>query len=544
MRARTSSALPRHRCSRDASSSGAISQSCHLAGDVLALAKRFVDSLPLSLASLRSRHLAESDHNDGDTVTTAVNDTIVIGNGALGSAISVELARRGHRVTRLGRANRPQAASTAAGAMLGCFGEVTTSLLASEHGRAKLAMDIEARRFWPEWDEILSEASGDEESLFTSDGTTVILNSAGSRVVDSGNYSAIISSLDDAQEPYEDVDAEAIDWLAPNDLVRPLRALHIPGERSVDSHRLLAKSDAAVLRYGGAVDEREARRVVVSAGRVVGVELVDGTIQATNSVVIAAGVRSLALLDDVPEIRAKIPPMVSGYGVSVLLEPEDRPLPRTVVRTPNRAFACGLHAVPRDASTLYVGATNIISTEPRGTAALGDLQFLIGCAIDQLHTNLAEASLRQVQVGNRPIPADGFPLIGSTGIDGLYLATGTYRDGLHQSPLVAGHIAGMIEGDQGRWPFLRDFEPVRPPLASGDRASVVETTVDHMMATGWEYRWNVISEWPPRIERHLRRHYTEMVDGLHDSFTPPAELVAAMSAPIRARLERYYGAWS
>lgn len=149
-----------------------------------------------------------------------------------------------------------------------------------------------------------------------------------------------------------------------------------------------------------------------------------------------------------------------------------------------------------------------------------------------------------MQVGNRPIPADGFPLIGPTGIDGLFLATGTYRDGLHQSPLIAGHVAGLVEGSEGHWSFLRDFEPVRAPLATGDRASVVETTVEHMMATGWEYRWNVISEWPPRIERHLHRHYAELVDGLHETFTPPAELVAAMSAPIRARLERYYGEWS
>lgn len=472
------------------------------------------------------------------------NTTIVVGNGAVGCAISIELARRGRSVTRIGRRARPLAASTAAGAMLGCFGEVTSGVLASEHGRAKLEMDIEARSFWPEWDALLAETSGDPESLFTSDGTTVILNSAGSRSVDSGNYAAIITALTEHDEPFEDVDAEALDWLQPNDLVRPLRALHIPAERSVDSARLLRKSDVALERLNGVIEERAARRVVVAGGRVVGVELADGTLLHADEVVVAAGAQSLDLLADLPDITAKIPPMVSGYGVSLLLEPEDRPLPSTVIRTPNRAFACGLHAVPRDSSTVYVGATNIISPEPRSTAALGDVQFLVGCAIDQLHTNLAEASLLQVQVGNRPVPADGFPLIGPTGVDGLVLATGTYRDGLHQSPLIAEHVADMLDGRPSRRPFLADFAPVRPPLASGDRASVVETTVEHMMATGWEYRWNVIPEWPPRIERHLRKHYADLVDDLHDIYTPPAELVAAMSEPIRARLNRYYGAWS
>lgn len=200
-------------------------------------------------------------------MTTPAGDTIVIGNGALGSAISLELARRGHRVTRLGRAARPLAASTAAGAMLGCFGEVTTSVLASEHGRAKLAMDIEARRFWPEWDELLADASGDEESLFTSDGTTVILNSAGSRAVDSGNYAAIISSLDEAQEPYEDVDADAIDWLDPNDLVRPLRALHIPG--SARSTPTGSWSSPMLLSRATAESSTSAKRAGLSSRRAV-----------------------------------------------------------------------------------------------------------------------------------------------------------------------------------------------------------------------------------------------------------------------------------
>lgn len=469
---------------------------------------------------------------------------VVVGNGAVGSAIALELVRRGHGVTRLGERSRPAAASTAAGAMLGCFGEVTTGLLASEHGRAKLAMDMEARHYWPAWDGQLAEDSGDAASLYTAHGTTVILNTAGSRVVDDGNYAAIIHALEENAEPFETVDPGDIDWLAPNDLVRPLQALHIPSEHSVDVARLMQKSDAALENRGGTIDEREARRLIVSSGKVTGVELVDGSVLSADAVVVAGGARSLGLLDVVPEIAVKVPPMVSGYGVSLLVEPEDRPLPTSVVRTPNRAFACGLHAVPRDASTLYLGATNIISAEPRSHAAVGDIQFLMGCAVDQIHTNLSEASVLSVQVGNRPVPADGFPLIGEAGVEGLLIATGTYRDGLHQSPLVAEYLADVLEGRSTDRPYLAQFGPVRPPLQTGTRESVVASAAEQMMATGWEYRWNVIPEWPPRIERHLLRHYREVAESLHDSFTPPAELIAAMNDVIRGRLKTYYGAWS
>jgi len=82
-------------------------------------------------------------------------DVVVVGNGAVGASIAFELRRRGFAVTRLGQQHRPHAASVAAGAMLGCFGEVTRPLLASEHGRAKLDMDHQARHSWVAWDEEL-----------------------------------------------------------------------------------------------------------------------------------------------------------------------------------------------------------------------------------------------------------------------------------------------------------------------------------------------------------------------------------------------------
>lgn len=472
-------------------------------------------------------------------------DVIVIGNGAVGGSIAFELSRRGFRVARVGPRERPYAASVAAGAMLGCFGEVTKPLLASEHGRAKLDMDHRARQYWPKWDEQLSAASGDEQSLYTAKGTFVLLNTTGSAAVDTGNFNAIEATLREYDEPYETLDPHEMDWLRPEDLARPLRALFIPGEHAVDAHRLLRKLDSALEIGGGRIVDAQARRVLVENGRATGVELEDGDVLRAEHVVVAAGARSFALLDDLDDdVRLRMPPMVSGYGVSALLETEDRRLPDSVLRTPNRAFACGLHCVPRGDGVLYVGATNIISAQPRQFAAVGDLQFLLGCAVDQLHTGLAEAALRSVQVGNRPVPMDGFPLVGSAGVEGLWFATGTYRDGLHQSPLLAQHLATRIEGKTSDLPFLASFEPVRAPLAGGSREQVVDTAVEHMMATGWETRWRVVPEWPPRIERHLRRFYSALVDELHPTFTPPAELVAAMSDEIRTALLRYYAAWS
>ncbi|MFE4519094.1 NAD(P)/FAD-dependent oxidoreductase [Kitasatospora sp. NPDC056783] len=471
-------------------------------------------------------------------------DVVVVGNGAIGSSIAFELQRRGHQVVLVGESARPYAASVAAGAMLGCFGEVTTSLLASESGRAKLATDHRARAEWPEWDYDLGVASGDERSLYVANGTFVLLNSMGTAAVDSGNFRAVEEALREYEEPYESVDPEQIDWLAPEELARSLRGLYIPSEHAVDAHRLLDKLKAGFLRYGGRIVDAAAAGLELRGERVVGVRLADGDRLTGDQVVVAAGVQSLALLDAVDEVRRRIPPLVSGYGVSALLEVGGGTLPTSVLRTPNRAFACGIHCVPRGDGVLYVGGTNVLTKAPRQYATVRDLQFLLECAVDQLSSELPQSGVRAVQVGNRPVPADGFPLIGGVGIEGLWLATGTYRDGLHQSPLIAKFIAAKVEGDPWESDSLTAFAPVRSPLPFGAREQIIQSTVQQTMASGYEQRWRVTPEWPVRIEAQLRREYTEAVEKLHPTFTPPPEFIAKMNEGIRENLKAYYDAWS
>ncbi|MER5635960.1 FAD-dependent oxidoreductase [Kitasatospora sp. NPDC002227] len=471
-------------------------------------------------------------------------DIVVVGNGVIGTSLAFELVRRGMRVVLVGERSRPFAASAAAGAMLGCFGEVTTSLLSTPSGRAKLATDYRARSEWSRWDADLSAASGAEDSVITARGTVVLLNSIGTAKVDSANFRAIESALREYREPFEHVDPEELDWLSPDELARPLRALYVPGEHGVDADRLLARLDRAFTALGGTTVDAAAVRAEVRNGRVTGVRLADGGSLHCDRVVIAAGAQSLSLLGEAEEVRRRIPPMVSGYGVSALFGIKDGTTSSSVLRSPNRAFACGIHCLPRGNGVLYVGATNVLVEQPRSHGTVRDVQFLLECAVDQLYSKLPEASLLAIQVGNRPVPADGFPLIGPAGVDGLWLVTGTYRDGLHQSPLLAKHVAAMVEGGGPLVEELAPFTPVRPPLSAGTRAEIVDGCVDQMMASGYETRWRVTPEWPVRIEEQLRRHYTEAVESLHPVFSPPPEFVPKLTESLRATLTGYYAAWS
>jgi glycine/D-amino acid oxidase-like deaminating enzyme len=472
-------------------------------------------------------------------------DVAVVGHGVLGLSVALRLVLAGCRTALVGPRDRRWAASAAAGAMHGCFGEITATLLSSAAGRGKLDLDVQARAEWDPWIEQVSELADLGVPIRTAEGTTVMLNAVGTAELDTVNFRAILGALVEHGEPHEQLDGHAIDWIKPNPLHRPLQAVHIPGEHAVDAAALLASLEAAYSRAGGTLVDDLVARIVEDDDRIEELVLASGARIATPKVIVAAGAQSSGLLASVPALRGRVVPMVSGYGVSLLVEPQDGVTPGGVIRTPNRAFACGLHTLPRPDGRLYLGATNIISSEPRRTAAIGDVQFLLDCAVNQLHEGLAEAGIAAVQVGNRPVPADGFPIVGETPIDGLYALSGTYRDGLHQSPPLSALVTSLVLGrDEPRLDAVSDFAPVRPPICPTPREEVVRLTVDHMIATGVEHAWRLPPEWTPRMERHLRRFYSERVETWHPEFTPPPELVAAMGPETEREVLDYYAAWS
>ncbi|WP_113698948.1 NAD(P)/FAD-dependent oxidoreductase [Nonomuraea lactucae] len=472
-------------------------------------------------------------------------DAVVVGNGVLGISLALTLARHGVAVALVGQEHRPWSASAAAGAMIGCFGEVTTTLLHGRSGRAKLDLGFEARNRWDAWLAELDADAGEPgaESLITADGTFVLLNAIGAPGVDSDNYAAIRQALAEYGEKYEDVDPSQIDWIEPDALARPLKALHIPGEHAVNSALLLDRLRQAFIGRGGRLVTDEAVELIVDHDRMDGVVLASGDRLSGRTVIVAAGARTQLLLDGIPDLARTVPPLVSGYGVSVLLDttPAGGRVPRSVIRTPNRAFACGLHVVPRGPGQVYVGATNIISADPVAHPVVRDVHFLLDCAVRQVHRGLWHSPVTRTHVGNRPVSLDGYPLIGQAGPDGLWILTGTYRDGLTLSPLLAPELARRILGDAAQLD-LGLFSPVRAPIQSMERHEIVRTTVTHTLAVGYESNWHLPVDWPTQIEHNMYRELTFFADSLHPVFTPPPEILATArhNPRISTRLRHYY----
>ena len=258
---------------------------------------------------------------------------------------------------------------------------------------------------------------------------------------------------------------------------------------------------------------------------------------------LAAGARSQDLLDTVPDVAPSVPPLISGYGVSLLVRTKDGTTPSSVIRTPNRSFACGLHVLPRKSGEVYVGATNTVTLKPVEMPKITDIHFLFECSIRQVRRNLNGSALTRVQVGNRPLALDGYPLLGEAGIAGLWMMTGTYRDGLHLSPLLAREMSSRILGEEPAVD-LEVFRPVREPIQVATREEIVAAAVTHMLATGYECAWNVPVFWPPIIEEQLRTAYLKLADEIHPSLTPPPEVLdsAGDEPDLLKALQDYYAA--
>jgi glycine oxidase len=57
---------------------------------------------------------------------------------------------------------------------------------------------------------------------------------------------------------------------------------------------------------------------------------------------------------------------------------------------------------------------------------------------------LADATLTRAWAGFRPFVRDELPLIGATAIDGLFVATGHFRNGILLAPITGEIVAALV----------------------------------------------------------------------------------------------------
>ena len=360
-------------------------------------------------------------------------DVIVVGGGLMGCSVAYRLAKDGVRVVVLERSIPGAEASSAAAGILGPTVESYEDPLALQLGRRSR--------------ELHAELAEELDGLF---GVDVGFRRCG--VLKVAFNAQELAELDRQASSLEAHGVRSDRW-TPEDLEREepavnpeaVGALSIAEDAQVEPKKLLsavalgAEREGATFRSGSTV-----RSVRVEGGRVRGVRLDKGVIEA-GRVVVAAGSWT-TLIPGLPFDSETIYP-VRGQMIATHTRP---PLFRRVV------FGAGGYVVTRPDGRVLCGSTIERVGFERGVT-FGGMADVIDRAT-RIAPSLRAAGIEEHWSSFRPGTPDGLPLVGETRVEGLFLASGHYRNGILLAPLTAELISDAMAGK----PSSREAEALSP----------------------------------------------------------------------------------
>jgi glycine oxidase len=346
-------------------------------------------------------------------------DVAIIGGGVIGSSIAFELAAEKLDVILLDREEPGRGASWAAAGMLSPGPDSPDALPLVPLAKESLVL-------YPKFISAVEEASG-LHSHFASEGALqVFLGPQGE--AERNKMVVEFRGLDIAIEPVPLDTARDMENATGADV---RAAAWLPEEATVDPRLLMSALLAGLRRRD--VEIRSGCRVtsllrqgVKCTGLIAG-----GDEIAAKAVVLAAGCHSSALVgeDSVEnDWLSRYAPTRPVRGQMLALHSPEVHL-RRVLRS-ERGYL-----VPRLAGRIVAGSTlEEVGFDKRVTA--GGMRKILGAAIE-LAPSLANAEIVETWAGLRPATPDNLPILGPADIDGLFIATGHYRNGILLAPVTA-----------------------------------------------------------------------------------------------------------
>jgi glycine oxidase len=388
-------------------------------------------------------------------------DVAIVGNGAIACALALRLSAQQPtvRIALIGPSQRPGCASLAAGAMLSAFGELEVGSLDFPFARRKFEIARDASRMWGDHLALLNGRLHAVPPVTINQGTYV----AASHAVDDSDVQtldAIAAQLKAFDEPFREVDPADVPGLRPTRAHRPSRVLYLENEGTVSARHLHRAYDEAFSLLPNVAVLDDDVSAIDPGPRVHALATKRGKTLSAPHIVLAAGAFTQTFVDQLGLAR-KIPRIAFGAGTSLVVKALS-PLPDKVFRSPNRGLACGVYCVPYRDGYCYLGATTRLLSAPTTADALSNMDLvreLLGAASGQVNITLDRAEIHKTILGYRPTTMDTFPLFGETSIAGVWIASGTKRDGFHLSPKVADELATAIV--RRAQPFAGAFVPER-----------------------------------------------------------------------------------
>jgi glycine oxidase len=375
-------------------------------------------------------------------------DVLIVGGGIIGGSIAFELAQRDLRVAVLDRQELMREASWAAAGMLSPAPDCPAAIPLVPLGRASL--DI-----YPQFVAAIEEVSS-KPTGFRADGTLEVL-CHGDAERELSTFVAMHRGLGLACEPLSLEDALEIEPA----LGRDVRAAALlPDEASVDTRLLTAALlHAAELSGAALLPGVEVTAIVEQGKRCAGVRILSGETFHAPHVVFAAG----CWTGLIPGVAAYAP-TIPVRGQMLALRHAGEPI-RQVLRS-ERAYV-----VPRGGASpqiLVAGSTLENAGYEKCVTSGGIEKILAG--VNEIAPELANAEIIETWCGLRPGTPDQLPVIGPTDIEGLFMATGHYRNGILLAPITARLIGDWIT--ERRTSFdSENFSPLRFTRENRDRSA-------------------------------------------------------------------------
>jgi glycine oxidase len=351
----------------------------------------------------------------------AAADVAVVGAGVIGLSIAWRLARRGLSVAVFERGTAGGGASLAATGMLAA---------AAEHEPGchdLLALALESQRQWPEFRGQLEAQSGYDID-FRECGTLVV-------ALNRDEVERLRFRHDLHKRcglPTEYLAGSQVRQLEP--ALRPSVAagLLCAEDHQVDPRLVIPALRRALLVAGGRLIEHcTVRSVDLEGGRAVGIVTAEGPCRAP-AVVLAAG----AWTSDFVRLAFTVPVRpLKGQALAVKTTPDSGTLEHVV-------WTEQIHMAPKGDGRLVVGAT----VEERGfdeAVTAGGLYALLEAA-HRAFPGIEEMAVEAVWTGFRPSSIDDAPILGTTTVPGLAIATGHHRNGYLLMPITALAIEALI----------------------------------------------------------------------------------------------------
>ena len=240
------------------------------------------------------------------------------------------------------------------------------------------------------------------------------------------------------------VDAAEVQRLEPALRAAPARAVHVPSEGAVDPVAAARSFLNAAEALGATFRRGTATRLVTEGERITGL-IVDGTEISADHVVLAAGTH--------------VPQLAATAGVEVPLDQPPGLLVRSAPLAPclnGLVMAPELHVRQLHDGRLLAGA-DFGGSDP-GDDALATAHAVIA-DLQRLLRPGAAIQYESYSIGLRPLPRDGFPIVGwAGGRAGLYLAV--THSGVTLAPALGLFAAAEILVGK-RDPLLAPYGPDR-----------------------------------------------------------------------------------